>query len=308
MIENFQLGDPVEHRGVVVCPLFPLADPRAQLPHARGGDSARPAHPGARLCRVGARAPRREPARRARAALRRRGARRSETEPDPQRQRARRRRRRSFRSPCPASSRGAGATWAWTSVPPRTQPIQSCGGGRPSRFGWSRSREASRRARSGTRCARRTCAWTCARGPAPARTRIAAGRSRFSSSSGRSRSSPGRPARCSRSATRSASTTSRGRTPSSGCIRSFCAGTCSMRWSGWIGLPGRTSAGFVAEIASAQGTRRPSAGLGEDLRLESAGVIGSGLELEGELLQLSGFTSGRERRTFGRIARPSRRA
>ena len=71
---------------------------------------------------------------------------------------------------------------------------------------------------------------------------------------------------------------------------------------------GKDVSGFVAEIASAQRTRRPSAGLGEDLRLEGAGVIGSGLELDGELLQLSGFTSGRERRTFGRIARPSRRA
>jgi hypothetical protein len=71
---------------------------------------------------------------------------------------------------------------------------------------------------------------------------------------------------------------------------------------------GNVIGAFVAEISAAQRTRRPSAGLGEDLRLESASVIGSGLELEGELLQLSGFTSGRQRRTFGRIARPSRRA
>ena len=28
--QPFQLGDPVEHRGVVVCPLFPLNDPRAR--------------------------------------------------------------------------------------------------------------------------------------------------------------------------------------------------------------------------------------------------------------------------------------
>ena len=64
---------------------------------------------------------------------------------------------------------------------------------------------------------------------------------------------------------------------------------------------------FVADVVSAKRTRRPSAGLGQDVRLESAGVIGSGLELDGELLQLSAFTSGREARTFGRIARPSRR-
>ena len=37
-------------------------------------------------------------------------------------------------------------------------------------------------------------------------------------------------------------------------------------------------------------------------------MIGSGLELDGELLQLSAFTSdGGADRAFGRIARPSRR-
>ncbi len=64
---------------------------------------------------------------------------------------------------------------------------------------------------------------------------------------------------------------------------------------------------FVEEVASAERTRRPSAGLGEDVRLEGAGVVGSGLELDGELLQLSAFTSARGSRPFGRIARPSRR-
>lgn len=44
------------------------------------------------------------------------------------------------------------------------------------------------------------------------------------------------------------------------------------------------------------------------VRLRADGVIGSGLELDGELLQLSAFTSdsGTEN-AFGRIARPSRR-
>ena len=64
---------------------------------------------------------------------------------------------------------------------------------------------------------------------------------------------------------------------------------------------------FVGEVVTAERTRRRSAGLGEDLRFERAGAIGSGLELDGELLQLSAFSSGRESRTFGRIARPSRR-
>ena len=68
----------------------------------------------------------------------------------------------------------------------------------------------------------------------------------------------------------------------------------------------RPSSSSVGERAS---TRQPSAGLGEDVRLRGAGVIGSGLELDGELLQLSAFTSdGGADRAFGRIARPSRRA
>jgi hypothetical protein len=65
---------------------------------------------------------------------------------------------------------------------------------------------------------------------------------------------------------------------------------------------------FVDEVGAVKATRGPSAGRGEDVRLRGGGVIGSGLELEGELLQLSAFTSddGGER-AFGRIARPSRR-
>jgi hypothetical protein len=68
-----------------------------------------------------------------------------------------------------------------------------------------------------------------------------------------------------------------------------------------------TVAEFVHEVVLAERTRRPSAGLGEDLRFESSAAIGSGLELDGELLQLSAFSSRGESRAFGRIARPSRR-
>jgi hypothetical protein len=64
---------------------------------------------------------------------------------------------------------------------------------------------------------------------------------------------------------------------------------------------------FVARVTDAPTTRQPSAGLGDDLRLRGAGVIGSGLELGGELLQLSAFTNDASERAFGRIARPSRR-
>ena len=67
-------------------------------------------------------------------------------------------------------------------------------------------------------------------------------------------------------------------------------------------------AGFVDEVADAPATRGASAGLGEDVRLRGPGVIGSGLELDGELIQLSAFTSSDGgQRAFGRIARPSRR-
>jgi hypothetical protein len=65
---------------------------------------------------------------------------------------------------------------------------------------------------------------------------------------------------------------------------------------------------FVGALGSSQRTRRPSAGLGDDVRLRGERVIGSGLELEGELIQLSAFRSeDGGRRAFGRIARPSRR-
>ena len=66
--------------------------------------------------------------------------------------------------------------------------------------------------------------------------------------------------------------------------------------------------GFGTSVAAAPATRGPSAGLGEDLRLRGSGLVGSGLELEGELIQLSAFTSEDSgTRAFGRIARPSRR-
>jgi hypothetical protein len=71
---------------------------------------------------------------------------------------------------------------------------------------------------------------------------------------------------------------------------------------------GERIAGFVDEVADAVVTRGPSAGLGEDVRLRGPGVIGSGLELDGETIQLSAFTSSDGgQRAFGRIARPSRR-
>jgi len=49
--------------------------------------------------------------------------------------------------------------------------------------------------------------------------------------------------------------------------------------------------GFVDEVADALVTRGPSAGIGSDLRLAGPGVLGSGLELDGETIQLSAYTT-----------------
>lgn len=53
---------------------------------------------------------------------------------------------------------------------------------------------------------------------------------------------------------------------------------------------------FLGAVASAPVTSRPSASLGEDRRFEGAGVIGSGLALADELIQLSAFTAAGDRR------------
>ena len=61
---------------------------------------------------------------------------------------------------------------------------------------------------------------------------------------------------------------------------------------------------FVEATEASATARRESPGLGEDVRLSGKGVLGSGLELEGELLQLCAFTSDER---GGSLARPSRR-
>jgi hypothetical protein len=64
---------------------------------------------------------------------------------------------------------------------------------------------------------------------------------------------------------------------------------------------------FLHWVDAAESSRQPSAGLGQDVRLRGEQVLGSGLELDGELIQFSAFRSDGGRRAFGRIARPSRR-
>jgi hypothetical protein len=64
---------------------------------------------------------------------------------------------------------------------------------------------------------------------------------------------------------------------------------------------------FVERIEAAPRSRRRSVGLGEDVRLRAQGVVGSALEVDDELVQLSAFSSDDSGRAT-RVARPSRRA
>jgi hypothetical protein len=64
---------------------------------------------------------------------------------------------------------------------------------------------------------------------------------------------------------------------------------------------------LVSGVDRSEWSRQPSAGLGEDVRIRGA-VVGSGLELDGELIQVSAFHSDERRGRVGRIARPSSRS
>ena len=306
----FQLGDPVTHRGIVVTPLFPALDPRASYITL---DEALPRglvdHRDLRR-RLGAGARRRQPARRQRAALRRRGARRREAEPDPQRLGPGRRRREAAD---PGLLRRAGPLGAVVrrlrhgdAHLARSSPAPQ---GRDALGAAARPR-ASRRARCGPRSARSSSGCRSPRPPAPPETPSPRTATACASSRTRSRCSRASAGPCSRSAATSASMPSRGPARSRCSGRSCGPATCSTRSSGSTGSRPRKEqiAGFVDEIADAVVSHGPSAGLGSDVRLRGPGVIGSGLELDGERIQLSAFTSDDGgSRAFGRIARPSRR-
>jgi hypothetical protein len=66
-------------------------------------------------------------------------------------------------------------------------------------------------------------------------------------------------------------------------------------------------AGFVGATLAASVRPGPAVGLGEDLRLAGATVLGSGLALDGELIQLSAYARRGDARRARPIARPSRR-
>ena len=65
-------------------------------------------------------------------------------------------------------------------------------------------------------------------------------------------------------------------------------------------------AAFIAAVTTAPSTSRASAARGDDVRLAGRGLVGSALVVDGEVVQLSAFTSDRDVRA-ATIARPSRR-
>lgn len=64
---------------------------------------------------------------------------------------------------------------------------------------------------------------------------------------------------------------------------------------------------FVAGAESAPRSRAASVALGEDMRLRGPGTVGSGLELDGELVQLCAFSTHDGGTELTQISRPSRR-
>ena len=75
--------------------------------------------------------------------------------------------------------------------------------------------------------------------------------------------------------------------------------------------PDDSAGAFLGAVAAARRTRGPAAGLGTDLRLAGTGLVGSGLEMDGELIQITAFaaedTPGPAGVPMSRIARPTRR-
>lgn len=71
------------------------------------------------------------------------------------------------------------------------------------------------------------------------------------------------------------------------------------------------AAQMLASVGRARRAEGPAAGLGVDVRLEAPGVVGSALEIDGEVIQVTAFAREPGRRPAdvraSRIARPSRR-
>lgn len=64
---------------------------------------------------------------------------------------------------------------------------------------------------------------------------------------------------------------------------------------------------FAERIEAAPRSRRRSVGLGDDVRLRAQRIVGSALEIDDELVQLSAFSADDSGEVKTRVARPSRR-
>ena len=79
------------------------------------------------------------------------------------------------------------------------------------------------------------------------------------------------------------------------------------------GIGKREADDFLAAVSAAETTRRPSAGLGDDLRLSAQAATGSGLEFDREVIQMTAYRTvhGSDpapgTHQTARIARPTRR-
>jgi hypothetical protein len=241
------------------------------------------------------------------AALRRRGARRREAEPHSERQRHR---RGEVDAADPRLLRRAGALVAAVGVLRRGKPRFACRASAPEGrgAGRSRSRGEFHRARSGTRFT--SARWSCA-SPHPPGASSDLYRARAGDLRALEDAFPAQPGQC-------------------GAILGIGSDLCldavsrpdafARLWpklrAGYLldaleRLDGKPTTvteleAFVADVGHSLVSRQPSVGLGEDLRLRSDRVIGSGLVLGDETIQLSAFRSDDGgRRAFGRIARPS---
>ena len=81
----------------------------------------------------------------------------------------------------------------------------------------------------------------------------------------------------------------------------------AIEWLDGKPVPASALEELVSSIDAATTSRRPSAGRGDDVRLHGDRVVGSGLELDGELIQLSAFSRSGGFDRQARIARPSAR-
>ncbi len=87
----------------------------------------------------------------------------------------------------------------------------------------------------------------------------------------------------------------------------------SLAHVGGTGITAEQAHTFLADVADATTTRRPSAGLGTDMRLAGTRVVGTGLALDGEILQVTAYRTDDDRHDPTHamrpthIARPTRR-